>query len=193
VWVCEPAEPALVLGSAQRDEVADAAACSAAGVEIVRRRSGGGAVLVVPGELLWLDLVLPAGDELWQDDVGRAFQWVGETWRRALADLGVVAHVHTGGLVRTRWSPLVCFAGLGPGELTLAGGAKAVGISQRRTRDAARFQCAAVHRWDPAALLRLLALDDADRAAGAVELAGAAAGLAVDNGTLLDAVLHHLP
>ena len=32
-----------------------------------------------------------------------------------------------------------------------------VGISQRRTRGWARFQCAVYRRWDPAALVALLA------------------------------------
>ena len=32
-----------------------------------------------------------------------------------------------------------------------------VGISQRRTRQWARFQCASYRRWDPAALVALLA------------------------------------
>lgn len=194
VWVCEPVAPALVLGSAQRPEIADADACAAAGVEVVRRRSGGGAVLVVPGDLLWLDLVLPADDELWDADVGRAFGWVGETWRRALVDLGMPTDVHGGALVRTAWSPLVCFAGLGPGELTLPGTAtKVIGISQRRTRDAARFQCAALRRWDPSTLLQLLALTPAERAGATAELAGVAAGLPVSLDVLLAAVLHHLP
>ena len=71
VWVCEASGPALVLGSAQPEDGVDRAACAAAGVDVVRRRSGGGAVLVVPGEVLWVDLVLPVGDALWQDDVGR--------------------------------------------------------------------------------------------------------------------------
>jgi lipoate-protein ligase A len=54
-------------------------------------------------------------------------------------------------MVRTEWSELVCFAGLGPGEVTV-GGRKVVGISQRRTRDAARFQCVAYETWDADAL-----------------------------------------
>jgi lipoate-protein ligase A len=57
--------------------------------------------------------------------------------------------------VRTRWSSLVCFSGLGPGEVH-ADGRKVVGISQRRTRRWARFQCAAYLHWDPAALVSLL-------------------------------------
>ncbi|MEQ1787177.1 MAG: hypothetical protein ABL966_09005, partial [Acidimicrobiales bacterium] len=94
VWVCDATAPALVLGSAQRDDDVDRAACAEAGIDVVRRRSGGGAVLVVPGDVLWVDLVLPAGDPLWEADVGRAFGWVGEAWVAALAELGVTAAAH---------------------------------------------------------------------------------------------------
>jgi lipoate-protein ligase A len=184
VWVCDATGPALVLGSAQPDGDVD----RGADLEVVRRRSGGGAVLVVPGDLLWVDLVLPAGDALWQEDVGRAFHWVGEAWSRALADLGVEARVHRGALVRSDWSSAVCFAGLGPGEVTVDG-RKVVGISQRRTRAWARFQCAALARWDPAALVPLLGLP----ASAADDLAGAAAGVGVDLDDLLAALLRALP
>jgi lipoate-protein ligase A len=177
VWVHDVDRPALVLGSSQRDDVVDAAGAVAAGVEVVRRRSGGGAVLLVPGEVIWVDVVVPAGDPRWDDDVGRATWWLGEAWAEAVGG----AAVHRGPMITTEWSRLACFAGLGPGEVTVAG-RKAVGISQRRTRRAARFQCAVYLRWDPDALVRLLALDptDRDRATGA--LAGAVA--AVDAGAL---------
>lgn len=193
VWVCEPSEPALVLGSAQRDDVVDALACEQQGVEVVRRRSGGGAVLVVPGDLLWVDVVLPAGDPLWVPDVARAFEWLGAVWAAALEDLGVVTTMHTGALVRSEWSRLVCFAGQGPGELIRPDGAKVVGISQRRTRAAARFQCAALIRWDPRALVELLALTPGERSRAAAELTPVAAGTGLDPHTLLARFLHHLP
>ena len=193
VWVCEPSGPALVLGSTQRTSVVDADACERAGMPVVRRRSGGGAVLVEPGALLWVDVVVPAGDPLWERDVGRAFLWLGDAWRRSLADVGVAASVHRGALRRTRWSDLVCFAGLGPGELTTSRGAKVVGLSQRRTRDVARFQCAVLLRWQPAALVALLALAEATRDDVADELASAATGVAAEAGSLLDAFLRHLP
>lgn len=193
VWVCEPTGPALVLGSAQPASVVDREACARAGVEVVRRRSGGGAVLVVPGDLLWVDLVVPAGDELWRSDVGRAFHWVGDCWQRALADLGVVTATHTGGLQRSRWSDLVCFAGLGPGELRTKAGAKVLGVSQRRTRGAARFQCALLGRWDPSTLTELLALDPVDRKVAATELGPVAAGAGVALDAALEAFLQRLP
>lgn len=148
--------PALVLGSAQRADTVDEAACAAAGVEVVQRRSGGGAVLLVPGEVAWLDVVIPAGDPLWVDDVGRSMHWFGEVWTAALHHLGVEgAQVHRGSMQVTAWSRLVCFDGLGPGEVVVAG-SKAVGISQRRTRQWARLQAAAYARWRPEALLGLL-------------------------------------
>jgi lipoate---protein ligase len=193
VWVHRVDRPALVLGSAQRPEVADAAACEAAGVEVVRRRSGGGAVLLVPGEVLWVDVLVPAGDPLWDDDVGRAPGWLGDAWAAALGATGAPGPlaVHRGPMLRTPWSDLVCFAGRGPGEVIDPAGAKVVGISQRRTRAAARFQCAALGRWDPAAIAALLVVED--RPALATDLAGVAAGTGVDLDTLLDALLATLP
>ena len=188
VWVCDATGPALVLGSAQSDERVDRAACAVAGVDVVRRRSGGGAVVVVPGEVLWVDLVLPRGDPLWQDDVGRAFHWVGDAWAAALQDVGVDASVHRGGLVRTPWSHQVCFAGLGPGEVTVDG-RKVVGISQRRTRASARFQCAVLGRWDPLSIVPLLGLPPS--ATG--ELAEVADAVGFDLGIVCDAFLRRLP
>jgi len=155
VWILDAVRPALVLGSTQP-------MIEASGVEVVRRRSGGGAVLVEPGGTLWVDVVVPRGDELWDDDVGRSTYWLGDAWASAVGD---DAAVHRGAMVRTPWSDRVCFAGLGPGEVTI-GGAKVVGISQRRTRASARFQCVAYEQWNPEPLRELLGLDVAVAAAG---------------------------
>jgi lipoate-protein ligase A len=182
VWVAEPTGPALVLGSAQPDRDVR----PGVDIEVVRRRSGGGAVLVVPGDVLWVDVILPAGDPVWHDDVGRASHWLGAVWADALAEVGVRGDVHTGPLVRSEWSPKVCFAGLGPGEVT-RGGRKVVGISQRRTRSAARFQCAALARWDPGALADVLVDVPADA------IADVATGVGVPLDDLAAAFLRHLP
>jgi lipoate-protein ligase A len=148
--------PTLVLGSSQRAESVDAAAASRLGIDVVRRRSGGGGVLLWPDEFVWLDLEIPASDELWSDDVGKAMWWVGELWRTALGASEPEAVVHRGRLIRTLWSGDVCFAGAGPGEV-LVGDAKLVGISQRRTRDAARFQSMVHLRWRPDVVASLVA------------------------------------
>ncbi|MCU1448121.1 MAG: biotin/lipoate protein ligase [Acidimicrobiales bacterium] len=176
--VVEVTDRALVLGSTQP-------VVNPPGIDVVRRRSGGGAVLVGPGEVVWVDLLVPADDPLWEDDVGRSFHWLGRVWAGALAGLGVTDVAwHDGPLVCTPWCRQVCFAGLGPGEVTVAG-RKVVGLAQRRTRAGALFQCAALLRWDPATMADLLALP-----AEAIDgLAAAATSVAVDASALQDAFL----
>ena len=170
---CEATAAAVVLGSTQPDTVV----APGAAVAVARRRSGGGAVLVEPGRLLWADVVVPAADPLWDADVGRAAWWLGEASAAALSTLGVHgAVVHRGGLVRSTWSSSVCFAGLGPGEVTVAG-RKVVGISQRRTREGALFQCAVPLAWEPADLLGVLHLTPSDREEAAAALADAVLAL----------------
>ena len=156
VEVLDVTAAALVLGSAQPDAVAR----PRNDVEVVRRRTGGGAVLLVPGEFTWIDVTIPRGDPLHDDDVGRAFHWLGETWAAALGALGLDPVVHTGPPVASPWSSTICFAGIGSGEV-VSDDRKVVGLSQRRTRAASRFQSVVFHRWDPDALLALLAVDDA--------------------------------
>lgn len=189
VWVCEVDRPALVLGSTQPAGDVDGGAAADLGVEVVRRRSGGGAVLLDPGAAVWIDAVVPAGDELWHHDVGRAFEWFGDTWAAALVALGVDAaavEVHRGGLVTTSMSPVVCFAGLGPGEVTVSG-AKVVGVAQRRTRDWIRLQSALLLDWDPDRHARLLAPGLA-RVVSPAGATGAAAGERVDGRAALGAL-----
>lgn len=190
-WVVRVTRPAVVLGSTQPLEAVDRAALAAAGVDLARRGSGGGAVLLVPGEVAWLDVFVPAGDRLWDHDVGRAFGWLGRRWQAALATGGAGSAVHEGRPVRSRWSDLVCFAGLGTGEVH-AGGAKLVGISQRRTRGGARFQCAVHRRWDPVRLASLLALDDRERADLGDDLA-TAVGTVADPEAVVETVVARLP
>jgi len=185
VRVLSVTAPALVLGSTQ-----PAPDVPVRDVEVVRRRSGGGAVLLRPDETLWVDVVVPAGDALWSDDVARAFWWLGEVWVRALG----AGEVHRGPMVRTAWSTQVCFAGVGAGEVVAAGGGggggKVVGIAARRTRDWARFQCAVPFGWDAGAYVEMLGLPPEAEAA----LAGVAAPVADRTpADLVEAFLAALP
>jgi len=178
---------AVVLGSTQDEAVVDRRRAALAGVGVVRRRSGGGAVLVGPGDPWWIDLWIPRGDPLCVDDVGRAPEWVGECWVRALRALGAGGAgglgVHRGPARRTAWSELVCFAGVGPGEVVVAGGGagggprKVVGIAQWRARQGALFHCAAYRRWDPTALADLLVVPSAERDSLTRSLGVSAVGL----------------
>jgi lipoate-protein ligase A len=157
------APPAIVLGSTQSDDIVNHERAARDGVEIVRRSSGGGAVLVGPNAQVWLEVWVPRADPLWDDDVIRSSWWLGDTWVRALEGLGAPAlSVHRGRAVPSEWSDVVCFAGVGPGEV-MAGHAKVVGVSQRRTRQGARLHSMALLSWEPASWLGLLALDS-DRA-----------------------------
>jgi lipoate-protein ligase A len=192
VTVLAAERTALVLGSTQRDDVVDHAAVAAAGVDLARRRSGGGAVLVEPATTVWIDVDLPAGDPLWTDDVGRSFSWLGRTWATALGALGLDAEVNPGGMCTTSWSRLVCFAGLGPGEVTV-GEAKAIGLAQRRTRHGARFQTAVHLAWDPAPILALLALEPAERDRAEADLATAVVAVDAPADAVVGAFVAALP
>ena len=175
--------PTLVLGSTQRPDRVDGAVAAALGIEVVGRRSGGGAVLVLPDEAVWLDLVIPAGDPLWSVDVAAAMLWVGEFWCAALRAVGVEATVHDGAMQAGDWGRDVCFASVGTGEV-MQGAAKLVGISQRRTREWARFQTMCHLRWRPELVAALMA---APRPSAA-ELAGAAAPVPVPAGAIIAAL-----
>lgn len=149
--------PAIVLGRAQkvRDDIE--AVARVAGFGVARRVSGGTAVLVGPGECVWVDVVVERDGPGWNDDIGKAGCWMGNQWVGALAEAGVVgATVHRGGMQKRPGSDAVCFAGVGPGEVLAANGAKIVGISQRRTRAWALFQCAIPLRWDAAPLIAVI-------------------------------------
>jgi len=180
------------LGSTQSIESIDLDRCDELGIDIVRRRSGGGAVLVSSDDLVWFDLVIGPGDPLWMSDVGRAFEWVGSACQRSLHSLDVETTMHTGKLRAHRWSTAVCFAGVGSGEL-LGNGRKIVGISQRRTRDFARFQVAILRRWSGAAYAALLRLSDDERASVAGELDRVATGVDVSSEEFLKSLARHLP
>jgi lipoate---protein ligase len=159
VWVADPTGPALVLGSSQPD----ADVRPGVDLEVVRRRSGGGAVLLVPGEVVWLDVIVPrgsgSGDRGGLDDVRasmcRIGTHVGEALVAAVPELADRVAVHRAAMETTPWSSTICFDGLGPGEVLLDA-VKLVGLSQRLTRQAARFQACWHTAYDVGALLDLL-------------------------------------
>lgn len=195
VTFCEVESPAVVLGSTQPEADLDPDRVARSGLEVARRRSGGGAVLLEPGQLVWADVLVPVGDRLWDDDVGRAAWWVGEVWAAALAAFvpaTSVVEVHRGPLVESRWSRTVCFAGLGAGEVRIDG-RKVVGVSQRRTRAGALFQCAVLLGWQPQPLVDVLRLGDLERRQLRNDLSQVAVGVAAPAVDVEAALLDALP
>jgi lipoate-protein ligase A len=168
---------AIVLGSTQTADVVDGTRAAHVAVDIVRRGSGGGAVLVGPSAQVWLDAWLPRQDPLWDDDVIGSSGWLGDAWVSALSRLGAQdLRVHRQRATRTEWSDTVCFAGVGPGEV-LAGTRKVVGVAQRRTHQGARLHSVAPLSWDAAPLVALLVLDDARSQVARNALADVATGV----------------
>ncbi len=186
-WSFEVDRPTLVLGSAQPADSVNRRVADALDVQVVRRRSGGGGVLLIPHEFVWLDVVVPVGDTLWHDDIGLATHWVGELWQQVLADAGIASTVHRGALVSSPWSRQVCFAGLGPGEV-VAAHRKLVGISQRRTRSWLRLQTMCHLRWRPELVAALVAY----HAPAASEIGSIVGCIDVEAVDLLDALITRL-
>lgn len=153
VWDVRITRKAIVLGSRQDQSLLNGEQCNRDEIEIVRRRSGGGIVFLAPGEHVWLDVVIPRGDALWNDDVAKASWWLGDVWVQTLNALGENnVSVHHESLSSDAWGDLLCFAGVGPGEVVRQSAeslSKFVGVSQRRARDYARFQCTIYTKWNP--------------------------------------------
>lgn len=177
--LCRVTAPALVLGSTQSEDLVDAAEAARRGVDIVRRRSGGGIVLLHEDDPLWVDVWVPADDPLAERDVARAFWWLGETWAEALAstDARSLRVVRRPRVARAPAATVACFGTSASGEVVTTDGRKVVGISQRRVRAGARFSTACLGTWDPAVLVGLLAVGPAARTSLLDDLRSTAVGL----------------
>ncbi len=130
--VAHAGRPTLVLGGSQSVDVLRSA--SLPSVSLRRRRGGGGLVLLRPSDV-WVDWWIPTDDPRWARDVHVSSARAGAWWATTLR--GVVegdVSVHVGSLSGEPAYRLVCFAGLGPGEV-LVDGRKAVGLTQWRVRE----------------------------------------------------------
>lgn len=143
----------VVLGSRQRIDALDEAVLHRDGVDLRRRRGGGGAVLLRP-EDCWVELWLPSSAREMDPDVRATAYAVGEWWRSALAAVGLCADMHSGDIEHPDEAAVACFAGLGPGELSV-GGRKLLGLSQWRAREGVLASCVVPFR-PPADLTKYL-------------------------------------
>lgn len=162
MFVPRIARSLLVLGSSQSIDVLDRAATQ--NVALRRRKGGGGLVLLGPDDL-WVDWWIPANDEREISDVRADSLRVGALWRDVLSSrVALPVTVHQGSLEGELEHRVVCFAGKGPGEVFVAG-RKAVGVTQWRVREGSFLSTVllAQHTSDVLSYLREVpeGLDDA--------------------------------
>jgi lipoate-protein ligase A len=152
MYVVRTARPTLVLGSTQSLDLLDSE--QVGDVPVRRRRGGGGLVLVQPDDL-WIDWWIPTGDPRWRSDVHASSRMAGQWWADVLRDVvdGVIT-VHDGPLEGDPAYRLVCFAGRGPGEVFLDD-KKAVGVTQWRVREGI-FVSTVMHAHASSDVLRFL-------------------------------------
>lgn len=153
----------LSIGMAERIADVDLTAARQVGVGIVRRPSGGTAVLHVD-QVAW-SLALPAGHPLAPDDIVETYRRHGEITVDALRLLGARARAAS---VEDARAPLpdpvlavACFGGLAPHEIVVGTPLrKLVGWGQVRRRGVVMHHAVLSLRFEPKALAQLL---DADR------------------------------
>jgi lipoate-protein ligase A len=158
MWWCQVEVPTLILGSTQSTDDVDQKIAVECGVSITRRRSGGGAVFVHPSDSVWIDITISRDDPLWKDDVSQSMLWLGECFVEVLSPW-VRADVYRDSFSTGVDGRVVCFASSSPGEV-FVGANKLVGISQRRSREGARFQCVLYRHWQPDEWSSILASAD---------------------------------
>ncbi len=132
VYVARVETPTLVLGGHQSRSALSPLSVSRTPVR--RRRGGGGLVLLRPNDL-WIDWWIPHDDARWSYDVRVSSLLVGSWWASALrARTAQPVSVHSGALEGIDAHRVVCFAGRGPGEVFVSD-RKAVGLTQWRVRE----------------------------------------------------------
>lgn len=153
--------PCLSLGYGQRDGWVDREFCGRLGVEVVRRPTGGRALLHLPGEITYA-VVLPDPGGL---SVQEAFAGLAGLLAASLARLGVPVETAGGGASPAPAGNPSCLAISAPGEVT-ARGRKLVGSAQVRRQGRLLQHGALPRRADAALLARVIpdALPEADLA-----------------------------
>ena len=187
--------PATVsLGYAQPvDETVDRARCDALGLGLVRRPTGGSAILhALPEGEVTYSVVARGGDFPGAEDVLETYRVIGQGLQAGLGRLGVATELVP--LVRGRRDlaalPVFCFRRAGAYEIAV-GGRKLVGSAQRRQRgaflqhgsvvldaDAARIRAVFPREPEPMAGMTTLAAVLGSRPRFDTVVAALAAGLA---------------
>ncbi len=132
--------PAIIMGCSQRPDDHQHQRAEQEGLPIMRRGSGGGAVLAGPW-MLSITLFIPAEHPVGKLDIIRIFGWLEQIWSRALLEAGVPCKGVDKPLIErskeiasrngVEWA---CYASLSHGEVVSPDGRKLVGLAQIRKR-----------------------------------------------------------
>lgn len=151
--------PCLSLGFSQPYEAADAAFCTARGVDVVRRPTGGRAVL--HHLELTYSVLAPLGQGPFSHDLQAAYRGICRALVAGLGKLGVQAALSgepEGGHISPT-QPIPCFIGPAAGEV-VALGRKLVGSAMRRHGRSLLQHGSILEGWDGALQAGCLGLPD---------------------------------
>ncbi|MEH6650603.1 MAG: hypothetical protein V7707_11310 [Motiliproteus sp.] len=133
-------KPAVIMGCSQRPDDGQLQRAERAGLAMMRRGSGGGAVLAGPW-MLSVTLFIPPEHPVGSLDLIQLFGWFEQIWTRALIDCGVSCKGVDKALIErskqiskdagVQWA---CYASLSHGEVVSLDGRKLVGLAQIRKR-----------------------------------------------------------
>lgn len=137
--------PTVVLGCGQPDRDLDLGFCQRAGIPVLRRSSGGTAI--VHHDDLAVSLVLGRAHP-WNRGIGDLYDRFLDVIQGTLWALGVPATRYEGPPSPSRPRSPICFEGMGR-ETLLVGGRKAVGCAQARRRNAVLVHGVLLLHLDP--------------------------------------------
>ena len=191
IWIIEPKDTCLVLGKSQRGRAfLNLSYLEEQNINLTVRQSGGGAVLVSPEDMLWVDIFIPQRSKFWIPDIAKASIGIGKIWHDALKRLDLECSLFDQKFSRSEASDLICFISRAAGEL-FVGNRKILGISQRRSKFGTRFQCALIINWKPEQMIaayRSCPIPDLDKL-----ISTAGIGIRCEKQNALDAFLSALP
>ncbi len=132
--------PAIITGRSQRHDDRQMARAGRLTVPIVRRKSGGGAVMAGPG-MLSTTVFLPPEHAISKASTVAAYVWMGAVWKNVLEEHHIASYFpgaqeisasqKNAADLGTSWA---CFSSVSHGELLTEDGRKLLGIAQIRNR-----------------------------------------------------------
>ncbi|PWB77763.1 MAG: octanoyltransferase [Candidatus Methylomirabilota bacterium] len=161
--------PTLSMGYAQRSGDINLAACRTSAVRLVRRPTGGRAVL--HGQDLTYSLILPLRSPWTTISVAESYRLINRSLRRGLEMLGLEVQLAPRLRQADRLRSQFCFPVIAQQDL-LIDGKKVIGSAQRRFPASLLQQGSILLEFDPKRILDLLCSDERARVADALKAVG---------------------